>query len=184
VGLDQDVYLSIVKFLNSFIVRKIWLNIFILFIFLYFCCDSTLVLVKNHMNKWNTFTSWFIDWKVLLFIVVILSRLCCTLLYCCDRHTWHVTRKTRSALSNKCWNIITCFCEYWSISIYFCYLLYIYLQFSTRYKITVTLVSTSHLSSPPLIPNVKCIAWNFDGSNIVSDEDKNESLMGRIYVHI
>jgi hypothetical protein len=40
----------------------------------------------------------------------------------------------------------------------------------------VTLISISHLSSPPLIPNVKCIAWNFDGSNIVSNEDKKEDL--------
>jgi hypothetical protein len=36
----------------------------------------------------------------------------------------------------------------------------------------VTVISISHLSSPPLIPNVKCIAWNFDGSNFVSDEDE------------
>jgi MFS family permease len=28
--------------------------------------------VKNHIHEWNTFTSWFIDWKVyLLFVVVI-----------------------------------------------------------------------------------------------------------------
>jgi hypothetical protein len=31
---------------------------------------------------------------------------------------------------------------------------------------TITIISISHLSSPPAIPNVKCIAWNFDGSNI------------------
>jgi hypothetical protein len=31
----------------------------------------------------------------------------------------------------------------------------------------ITVISISHLSSPPLIPNVKCIAWNFDGSNVV-----------------
>jgi hypothetical protein len=41
---------------------------------------------------------------------------------------------------------------------------------------TVTVISISHLSSAPLIPNVKCIAWNFDGSNIVSVEDKKEDL--------
>jgi hypothetical protein len=50
-GLDRDVYLSIVKFLNSSIVRRVCLNIFILFIFLYFCCDSTLALVKNHTHE-------------------------------------------------------------------------------------------------------------------------------------
>jgi Na+/H+ antiporter NhaC len=32
----------------------------------FFC--STLALVKNHINEWNTFTSCFIDWKVLKFI--------------------------------------------------------------------------------------------------------------------
>jgi hypothetical protein len=26
------------------------------------------------------------------------------------------------------------------------------------------------------MPNVKCIAWNFDGSNFVSDEDEREDL--------
>jgi hypothetical protein len=41
---------------------------------------------------------------------------------------------------------------------------------------TVTVISISHLSSLPSIPNVKCIAWNFDGSNFVSDEDKKEDL--------
>jgi hypothetical protein len=40
----------------------------------------------------------------------------------------------------------------------------------------VTVISISHLSSPPLIPNVKCIAWNFDGSNFVSEEDKDDTL--------
>jgi hypothetical protein len=32
-----------------------------------FC--STLALVKNHTHEWNTFTSWFIDWKVLLLLL-------------------------------------------------------------------------------------------------------------------
>jgi hypothetical protein len=40
----------------------------------------------------------------------------------------------------------------------------------------VTVVSISHLSSPPLIPNVKCIAWNFDGSNFVSEENEANDL--------
>jgi hypothetical protein len=31
--------------------------------------------VKNHTHEWNTFTSWFIDWKVLLFVVAILFHL-------------------------------------------------------------------------------------------------------------
>jgi hypothetical protein len=42
--------------------------------------------------------------------------------------------------------------------------------------VTVTVVSISHLSSPPLIPNVKCIAWNFDGSNFVKLSDKDDDL--------
>jgi hypothetical protein len=33
--------------------------------------------------------------------------------------------------------------------------------------VTITIISISHLSSPPAILNVKCIAWNFDGSNVV-----------------
>jgi hypothetical protein len=41
---------------------------------------------------------------------------------------------------------------------------------------TVTVISISHLSFLPSIPNMKCIAWNFDGSNIVSDENKDENL--------
>jgi hypothetical protein len=42
----------------------------------------------------------------------------------------------------------------------------------------VTVISISHLSSPPLIPDVKCIAWNFDGSNFVGyfDKDEDEAL--------
>jgi hypothetical protein len=42
--------------------------------------------------------------------------------------------------------------------------------------VTVTLVSVSHLSSPPSIPNVKCIAWNFDGSNFVSKDKDLKKL--------
>jgi hypothetical protein len=48
-GLERDVYLSIVKFLDSSLVRKVWINTFILFNFS-FLCDSTLELVKNHLN--------------------------------------------------------------------------------------------------------------------------------------
>jgi hypothetical protein len=40
----------------------------------------------------------------------------------------------------------------------------------------VKVISISHLSSPPLIPNVKCIAWDFDGSNFVMRCDKDEDL--------
>jgi hypothetical protein len=42
----------------------------------------------------------------------------------------------------------------------------------------ITIISISHLSSPPAISNVKCIAWNFDGSNIdiVMHSDKKEDL--------
>jgi hypothetical protein len=41
---------------------------------------------------------------------------------------------------------------------------------------TVTIISISHFSSPSSIPNVKCIAWNFDGSNFLSEKDKKEDL--------
>jgi hypothetical protein len=43
--------------------------------------------------------------------------------------------------------------------------------------VTITIISISHLSSPPVIPNVKCIAWNFDGSNFVGDFDRKEDLI-------
>jgi hypothetical protein len=51
-GLCRDIYLSIVKFLDSSIVRKVYFICFILLIFFL----STLELVKNVMNKWNTST--------------------------------------------------------------------------------------------------------------------------------
>jgi hypothetical protein len=41
---------------------------------------------------------------------------------------------------------------------------------------TVIVISISHFYSPPSIPNVKCIAWNFDGSNFVSYKDRKEDL--------
>jgi hypothetical protein len=40
----------------------------------------------------------------------------------------------------------------------------------------VTVISISHLSSPPLIPNVNCITWNFDGSNFVGRWSKQKTL--------
>jgi hypothetical protein len=40
----------------------------------------------------------------------------------------------------------------------------------------VTVISISHLSSPLLIPNVKCIVWNFDGLNFVNFFDENGDL--------
>jgi hypothetical protein len=40
----------------------------------------------------------------------------------------------------------------------------------------ITVISVSNLSSPPSVPNVKCIAWNFDGSNFLSEEDEKEDL--------
>jgi hypothetical protein len=52
-GLDRDSYLSIVKFLDSSLLRKVCVNIF--FFICVFC--SNLVLVKNHIHEWNTFTS-------------------------------------------------------------------------------------------------------------------------------
>jgi hypothetical protein len=41
---------------------------------------------------------------------------------------------------------------------------------------TVTVISISHLSYLPSVLNVKCIAWNFDGSSFVSQQDKDEDL--------
>jgi hypothetical protein len=41
---------------------------------------------------------------------------------------------------------------------------------------TVIVISIFHLSSLPLTQNVKCIAWNFDGSNFVTMSDKKEDL--------
>jgi hypothetical protein len=32
---------------------------------------------------------------------------------------------------------------------------------------TITLISIFNLSFSPLIPSVKCIGWNYDGSNFV-----------------
>jgi hypothetical protein len=46
----------------------------------------------------------------------------------------------------------------------------------------ITIISISHLSSPPAIPNVKCIAWNFDGSNVVGNDDENEDLNPLRYI--
>jgi hypothetical protein len=42
--------------------------------------------------------------------------------------------------------------------------------------VIITIIDIFHLSSPPLIPNIKCIAWNFDGSNVVGYYDKNDDL--------
>jgi hypothetical protein len=74
-GLKRDVYLSIVKFLDSSILRKVWVNVFFFLFFIRVFC-SILPLVKNHTHEWNTFTSWFIDWKVFLFFAVIIYFIC------------------------------------------------------------------------------------------------------------
>jgi hypothetical protein len=68
-GLERDIYLSIVKFLDSSILWKVWANIFFFFFIFCFCFCSTLPLVKNLTNERNTFTLWFIDWKEVLFYV-------------------------------------------------------------------------------------------------------------------
>jgi hypothetical protein len=54
-GLDRDIYLSIVKFLDSSIVRKVSKYFIFLFILLILFL-STLGLVKNVINEWNTST--------------------------------------------------------------------------------------------------------------------------------
>jgi hypothetical protein len=41
---------------------------------------------------------------------------------------------------------------------------------------TVRVISISRLSSLPMIPNVKCIGWSFDGSNFIAWEDKRINL--------
>jgi hypothetical protein len=41
---------------------------------------------------------------------------------------------------------------------------------------TVTVISISHLSSLPSVPNVKCVAWNFDESNFVRIGEGKEDL--------
>jgi hypothetical protein len=43
-------------------------------------------------------------------------------------------------------------------------------------NVAITLISISYLSFPPTIPNVKCIAWNFDESNVIGIDDMNEDL--------
>jgi hypothetical protein len=47
-GLERDIYLSVVKFLDSSILRKVYVNIFLIFNFLFVFLCSTLALVKNH----------------------------------------------------------------------------------------------------------------------------------------
>jgi hypothetical protein len=41
---------------------------------------------------------------------------------------------------------------------------------------TVTVISISHLFFLPSIPNVKCIAWNFDESNCVRKKEDLKRL--------
>jgi hypothetical protein len=62
-GLEWDVYLSVIKFLDSLILRKVWVNVFCFFLIFICVFCSILALVKNHTHEWNTFTWWFIDWK-------------------------------------------------------------------------------------------------------------------------
>jgi hypothetical protein len=49
-GLDRDIYLSIVKFLNSSTVRKVYV-LFYIYYFVNFFFFSTLGLVMNVMNE-------------------------------------------------------------------------------------------------------------------------------------
>jgi hypothetical protein len=42
--------------------------------------------------------------------------------------------------------------------------------------VIITVISIIHLSSSPFIPNLKCITWNFDGSNFVEEDTKDEDL--------
>jgi hypothetical protein len=67
-GLDRDCYLSIVKFLDSSILRKSMSKYFLFFNFLF----VFFVVHWHHTHEWNTFTSWFIDWKVLLIFITII----------------------------------------------------------------------------------------------------------------
>jgi hypothetical protein len=67
---------------------------------------------------------------------------------------------------------IILFCSYIYLFIFYYLFIYIiyYIQFSSRWKVTITLLNISLLSLPPPFPNTRCIAYNFDGSN-VNDED-------------
>jgi hypothetical protein len=56
----------------------------------------------------------------------------------------------------------------------FIYITY-YTQFSSCQKVTITLLNISLLSLPPPFPNTRCIAYNFDGSNV----NKNDFSMLR-----
>jgi hypothetical protein len=40
----------------------------------------------------------------------------------------------------------------------------------------IIVISISYLSSSLLIPNIRIIAWNFDGSNFVGYVDKDEDM--------
>jgi hypothetical protein len=44
----------------------------------------------------------------------------------------------------------------------------------------ITIISISHLSSFPAIPNVKCIAWNFDGPNVVRKNGGKKEDLNRL----
>jgi hypothetical protein len=41
---------------------------------------------------------------------------------------------------------------------------------------TITVINISHLSSLPSVLSVKCIVWNFDGSNFVERWNNEEDL--------
>jgi hypothetical protein len=57
---------------------------------------------------------------------------------------------------------------YFILFIYLYFIIYIiyYLQFSSYDSVTITLLNISLLSLPPPFPNTRCIAYNFDGSNV------------------
>jgi hypothetical protein len=68
-----------------------------------------------------------------------------------------------------CFVILCCFIY---LCIYILLFIYIicYIQFCSYHKVTITLLNISLLSLPPPFPNTRCIAYNFDGSN-VNDKD-------------
>jgi hypothetical protein len=60
-GLHRDVFLNVIKLLDSSILRNVWVNINFFFNFYTYVLYSILALVKNHTHEWNIFISWFID---------------------------------------------------------------------------------------------------------------------------
>jgi hypothetical protein len=72
--------------------------------------------------------------------------------------------------------LFVCLYVYTYIYIFILFIYIIYSkQFSSYWKITITLLNISLLSLPPPFPNTRCIAYNFDGSNV---DEYDFSMLG------